>query len=451
LFPKDSHLVYRRPNQNWLVTLVLICTLAGVWLVLSQGEAQAGPLTGLVLFPAITAMWFARHRRNEKRRKTSWTGPARDTEAGEIGFLKVFRYNPIAMMLVGPELRIMLTNHRFRDLCGSSARELEGRSIESLVEEGERQTLRDLIDLTLRDLAVDEWRELRFLPRKNEPCWTRVGTECIRDAEGRVVYALVMVENISERKRFDSEREAYRQRLESLSKRLLEAQEEERRHVARELHDELGQSLTAIKLELQALRATPTEPEEIIDQISLGVDRLIEQMRRLSRELRPLVLDDLGLEAAVRWLADRQQRDLGLHVHFTSQGLEQRLPDWVESACYRVVQEALTNIARHAEASAVAIRLERDGDSLRFNIRDDGRGFDLESVRDHVGRGRSMGLLSMEERVTLLGGRFRVRSEAGLGTRVSAVIPLAVCEFRARSDPSDEASGQLPLEGGMIQ
>jgi signal transduction histidine kinase len=123
----------------------------------------------------------------------------------------------------------------------------------------------------------------------------------------------------------------------------------------------------------------------------------------------------------------------------------------VESACYRVVQEALTNIARHAEASAVAIRLERDGDSLRFSIRDDGRGFDLESVRDHVGRGRSMGLLSMEERVTLLGGRFRVRSEAGLGTRVSAVIPLAVCELPARSDPSDEASGQLPLEGGMIQ
>jgi len=442
--------VSQSSNVSWPLGLLLAFACLGVWAALSPDLDSPALLAGVFVALAVVALWVVwrqvRRDRQLRRSLAAWRDRADsaesklrannggsldiagDLEASEIRFLKVFRYNPIAMALVRPDLGIAYTNQQFRQLSGAGESELVGQPVCRVVDETDQDTLRAIVQRTLDDAPgegpQEEWREFRFIGRDGDSRWTRVSTESIQDAGGRVIYALLMAEDISERKRFDADRAAYQERLESLSRRLLEAQEEERRHIARELHDELGQNMTAIKLGLQALRARSGQLAGQVDEISGRVDELIDQVRRLSRELRPSVLDDLGLEAALRWLINQYWRDSDIHVHLSIDKLEERPPHWVESACFRVVQEALTNVMRHSGASAVSVQVIRQDDMLRFSVDDDGRGFEPGLAWKGLSAGKSLGLVSMEERVTLLGGRFRIQSEAGLGTRVSARIPL---------------------------
>ena len=171
--------------------------------------------------------------------------------------------------------------------------------------------------------------------------------------------------------------------LHELSRQLLEAQENERRHIARELHDELGQGLTSVKFGLQLLddmedeKAGATPLRECID----SVDSMLQQVRQLSLNLRPSLLDDLGLMAAVDWYVKRQGEQLGLAIHFTPTALPSRPDSVIETACFRVVQEAFTNIARHAHAHRVWVDVHGDGKSLSVSVRDDGSGFSVEAAR----------------------------------------------------------------------
>lgn len=437
--PDQTSGAWPRPAFLLPVGLALVAPCLALWLLFAPRSVSSPQL----LAAALVALAVAAATMLLSKRKPGWfrralTAAADAAEplpgqpesidgikAGEIRFLKVFRYNPIAMALVRPDQRIAYTNQQFRLLSGLAESALVGRAIDQVICETGREALRAMVQRTLDNHAVDEWQEFRFVGAGGQRCWTRLSTECIQDAQGQVIYALVMAEDISERRRFDADRAAYQVRLEELSRRLLDAQEEERRHVARELHDELGQTMTAIKLGLQTLRLAPEPSRQQIDHISARVDELIDQVRRLSRELRPSVLDDLGLEAALRWLIDQHQRDHEVHVHFSAEGLERRPSHRVESACFRIVQEALTNVMRHARAAAVSVRLRRHGDWLEFSIDDDGCGFDAGLARAQSNAGDSVGLLSMQERVTLLGGEFRIDSEIGLGTRVSARIPVA--------------------------
>jgi len=436
--PEHSSGASSRPGYLLPGGLVLACLCLALWLWFAPQPTapalSAAVLTALVIAVAMT-LPTKRHSGRFRRASSAAGGAAEPLseqpgavdgiQAGELRFLKVFRYNPIAMALVRPDQRIAYTNRQFRLLSGLDESALVGRAVEHMVYGNGREALRAMIQRTLDNRAEDEWQEFRFVGTGGRHCWTRLSTECIQDAQGQVIYALVMAEDISERRRFDAERAAYQKRLEGLSRRLLDAQEEERRHVARELHDELGQTMTAIKLGLQTLRLAPEPSQQQIDHISARVDDLIDQVRRLSRELRPSLLDDLGLEAALRWLIDQHRRDHDMHVHFTVEGLKERPSHRVESACFRIVQEALTNVMRHARATAVSVRLRRCGDQLEFSIDDDGCGFDPGLARAQSSGGRSVGLLSMHERVTLLGGEFRIDSEIGLGTRVSGCIPVA--------------------------
>lgn len=213
--------------------------------------------------------------------------------------------------------------------------------------------------------------------------------------------------------------------LHELSRQLLEAQENERRRIARELHDELGQGLTSVKFGLQMLEEmddvkTGTTPlRECVDT----VDSMLQQVRQLSLNLRPSLLDDLGLIAAVDWYVKRQGEQLGLAVHFTPIFLEPRPDSMVETACFRVVQEAFTNIARHAHARQVWVDVHGDGEKLYVSVRDDGSGFSVEEARRRATEGGSLGVLGMEERMTLVGGQLEIRSSPGKGTEVIATVP----------------------------
>ena len=224
----------------------------------------------------------------------------------------------------------------------------------------------------------------------------------------------------------ETERQRASHKLQALSRRLVEVQESERRAIARELHDEIGQSLTVAEMNLQAARQAPEAgPLEARLKVSAEmVERVLQQVHDLSLNLRPSMLDDLGLEPAMRWYTHRQASLAGLAAEFDAEPLDQRLDPMIETECFRVAQEALTNIVRHAQARAVSVQLSQHDGHLHLSVRDDGIGFEVPAMRDQAVRGASLGLLSMEERAALAGGGLELLSAPGRGTEVRAWFPL---------------------------
>ena len=239
----------------------------------------------------------------------------------------------------------------------------------------------------------------------------------VRDPAGRPLRTYGTNADITERKRAQEELARRAQQLEALSRKLIEAQEAERRAVARELHDDFGQVLTALKLNLQRRERSDSE------SIAL-VDGAIARMRDLAQDLRPPLLDELGLEASLRWYVEREAKRAGLAFHLALAPLAQRPPAAVETTCFRVAQEALTNVIRHAQAHAVDVELGPAAGMLQLTVRDDGRGFDVPAARLRAARGGSQGLLSMQERVALVDGHLEIDSAPGRGTAVRARLPL---------------------------
>jgi PAS domain S-box-containing protein len=213
--------------------------------------------------------------------------------------------------------------------------------------------------------------------------------------------------------------------LRALTARLLEVRERERRHLARELHDEMGQMLTGIRLTLEA--ATRRRDDRMFPRIqeAMGlVDDLLARVRHLSMDLRPQVLEDLGLLPALTWHVTRLADRTGMSISLRDAGLEgRRFLSEVETAAFRIVQEALTNAARHAAGATVTVEVDVHEACLRIRIADDGPGFDAEGIEMGA---ETTGLQSMRERAELLGGRLIIDSSPGAGTRIRAEIPLAI-------------------------
>lgn len=210
--------------------------------------------------------------------------------------------------------------------------------------------------------------------------------------------------------------------------RVISAQEDERKRIARELHDEAGQTLTALALNLaeleEALPVDQKKAEHMIEQSKVLADRLLAEIRRLISDLRPMVLDELGLIPALRNYGKSFSQLVGLDIQIRAGTPVKRLDLLIETALYRIAQEALNNVAKHAHASKAAVYLSVDDSRVIISIEDNGKGFDVQDIlrsRDHS---RSLGLLGMQERVQLLGGIFRIESQPGLGTKVVAEIPL---------------------------
>ncbi|MCL4488716.1 MAG: PAS domain S-box protein [Chloroflexi bacterium] len=221
-----------------------------------------------------------------------------------------------------------------------------------------------------------------------------------------------------------------RERLQKLSGSLLRAQELERRSIARELHDEIGQALTGIQLNFQSIEPLLRDrtPSALLSDNMATIEHLLHQVRDLSLNLRPSILDDFGLVPALRWLLKRQPFGTGLAVDLITADIEPRPAAEVETVCFRVTQEALTNTVRHAKASRMRIELSLHEQELWLSIDDDGVGFDVPDAMKRSIRGSSMGLLGMHERVELVGGRIGITSAEGLGTKIRVAIPLRVPE-----------------------
>ena len=223
--------------------------------------------------------------------------------------------------------------------------------------------------------------------------------------------------------------EAYRLSARALASRILNAQEQERVRVSRELHDDTGQALTLLLVRLQLVEGMSSEPEvrrELAD-LRLLVGETLDGVRRLAVHLGPSVLEDLGLRAALEWLADRVRAETGLVVALRLDCDCRNVPAEVAVAIFRVAQEALTNVVRHAQATRVDVRLGTDDDCLELLVADDGRGFAVEAAKARPIA--SVGLFGMAERIALVGGGLDIDSSPGAGTRIRATVPLRVEVF----------------------
>jgi len=223
--------------------------------------------------------------------------------------------------------------------------------------------------------------------------------------------------------------------------KLITAQEEERRVIARELHDEVGQALTAIKMELAVAQRqiqSAGAPAGMLDDARAISETVLNTVRDMSHQLHPSLLDDLGLAAAVDSYLKGFTRRQGVRVDLVTERMTERLQPETEVTAYRIVQEALTNVAKHAQASSCRVYLQRLANTLLVTVEDDGIGFDMTPT-DRVDTQHRLGLIGIRERVSRLGGRLLLESAAGKGTRLTVELPVRLGVSAAEVPQPEEA------------
>jgi PAS domain S-box-containing protein len=246
----------------------------------------------------------------------------------------------------------------------------------------------------------------------------------IRNTDGLIVGAVIVNEDVTERVRGEKALRESAKRLQYLSRRLLTVQEQERRHLSRELHDEFGQLLATITLHLHAAKAVAGEAAQSSLEESMALlQRAGAQVRSLALELRPTMLESGGVETTLRWLAEQHQQRTGVPTQVV--GHVSDVSGDPAIAAFRVAQEALTNVVRHAQAQRVWIELSQRDGLLELVVRDDGVGFDVTQTLERAAGAGNLGLLGMKERVEILGGTLQIDSQPRQGTRIRVSIPLA--------------------------
>jgi signal transduction histidine kinase len=234
------------------------------------------------------------------------------------------------------------------------------------------------------------------------------------------------LEEVVERTRAKEKLVSYQKQLRSLASRMSLAEAKERRRIAGELHDYIGQSLSTCKMKLGALKKTAncSGIAEPVDEIRGIVDQVIDDIRSLIFEVSPPILYEFGLEAALEWLCEQMQMKHGIMSDFESDNTQKLLDDDVKVILFQIVRELLTNVAKHAYSSNVKVSIWRQGDKVRINVADDGIGFDTCETALHSNGIRGFGLFSIRERLTYVGGHIEIQSRPGKGTTAIIEAPL---------------------------
>jgi signal transduction histidine kinase len=265
--------------------------------------------------------------------------------------------------------------------------------------------------------------------KRAEEALAKAGMELERRVDDRTNELLtanrLMKKMLDEGKRSEEKLKRSRERLRNFSARLQSLLEEERTRISREIHDELGQSLTALKLDLSLIRRKIlsdglAEESGKVHETELAVSRIIRTVRKIATDLRPGILDELGVVAAIEWVAKDFQGRTGISCKVVAQGADQISDPALSTAIFRIVQEALTNVSRYAAASKVKVSLEKKGDTLIVEVRDNGIGIMEGKIFDP----KSLGLVGIRERVLLLGGEASISGKPGEGTLVRVILPV---------------------------
>lgn len=264
--------------------------------------------------------------------------------------------------------------------------------------------------------------EMILQAKQGQSLWVHCTTSLLRDAERVPFQVFQMVENIEDRKSSEEQVLAYQEQLQSLASELSLSEERERRRIATNLHDRIGQALAFARLKLAGL----AREQPRLGEVQELIERAIHDTRSLTVELSPPVLYELGLVAALEWLATGNQQEHGIQTHFQDDGQPKPLDENFRIVLFQAVRELLVNVVKHARATQVRVSVRRDADDLRIVVEDDGAGFDQASLRAKCETIRSFGLFNIRERVEYLGGQVMIQSEPGRGTKVALTAPLRV-------------------------
>ena len=317
---------------------------------------------------------------------------------------------------------IVFANDKFAVIYGYAKDELIGMDSAILVHPEDRDRVRELRKKRLAGEKVPSEYEIRGLKKSGETIWVMRSLSVIDFDDGPAISGIV--QDMTKRRKAEEALRESDKELRILSNQLLSTEEKERKRIARELHDGIGQALSAIKFSvensLRAVRHSPYESElKSLEAVVPLTQKTIEEVRRIVKDLRPSILDDLGILATITWFGrEFQQVYSGIRIHSELQIQENDIPTPLKTAIYRILQEALNNVAKHSQADLVDLRLQKTPVGMALNISDNGVGFDLTQAISLQPSRRGFGLASMRERAQLSGGEFEIKAAEGTGTSI---------------------------------
>jgi PAS domain S-box-containing protein len=322
------------------------------------------------------------------------------------------------------EKGVLLTaNQRYFKMFGYEPEELTGKQVLPLT------VVPESLDSKTRRSSPDGITsyEIKGLKKNGETFLTEVRGKLIQYL-GRTVRGVAIMD-ITERKKVEEALRESEDMLRFLSNRLFEAQEQERSRLSKELHDQLGHDLVVLKSRLRSVarkmeESNPPLHDDFNTTIE-NIDRIIEDVRRISRDLKPSVLEDLGLFAAVQWLVENfSKQHAGISVTLDMEDIDQLFANEAQVNLYRILQESLTNISKHSEAAEVSVEVKMDKGCIMFSVKDNGKGFEMRKVIARKFDKKGVGLTAMKERMHMLGGSFDVVSQPGKGTCITFSVPI---------------------------
>jgi PAS domain S-box-containing protein len=392
---------------------------------LAFGAVSFGPvlleIIVLVCLATLSLRLIARWRR-DRADCTRLRGTLNRSRLSEENFRELFQNASDAIWIHDLDGRVIAANRADEEMVGYALEELLGRDVREFLTDDARQVAAQVRQKLLQGEPVEPRYEQQLRRKDGSEALIEVTTRLIKKG-GRPIAFQNIARDISRKRQMQDN-------LHFALQKVLVAQEEERKRIARELHDGTAQSILLLIHRLDAAvtnlndKLTDTERQVLEELLSL-TRRTLTDIRRFSQELRPAILDDLGLMAALEWLADRMSAEDKIRVDVASERSLPELSHQEQLVLFRVAQEALTNVRRHARANRVFVRLWSVSGRVHMLVEDDGRGFQPPSTDDNLD-GSKLGLIGMRERIQLLGGSLDIKSEIGKGTVVTASLPITV-------------------------
>jgi PAS domain S-box-containing protein len=337
---------------------------------------------------------------------------------------------PLAVIEWDKDLYITRWSEQAEKIFGWKASEVLGRNrydqdFPIVYKEDEEKVAK--VDYELMQGLVDRNLSLnRNYTKEGKVIYCEWYNSVLRDEKGNVITILSLIQDVTERKRTEEKLNESYEQIRSLSEHLRSIREEERKYIAREIHDELGQYLTVLKMDVGVLNKKLNHTDDFVQRklngLSDNIDNAVHTVRRIASELRPTVLDELGLAAAIAWHLEEFEKRSGIKTHFTEPEKELDLPEPVKTNLFRIFQESMTNVARHANATDVTIDLTPSKGHLTLSIADNGIGLATEVLSQK----KTMGILGMKERTAIIGGTYEIQSAPGKGTLITVKVPLSV-------------------------
>ena len=407
--PFDSH--QSSQASMWAMIVVVMISVPIVWELLQRDERSdlraLRVVFAVVMIVCLASSAYIKEHRAQREHKER--------------FLSVFDYSAVGMALVGCDGRWIRVNRALCEILGYSEQELLDTNFQSLTHPDDLDADLSYAHRVFTGQLRFYHLEKRYIHKQGHVVWVALTASAVPDASGKVSYGIAQVQDITARKHAEAAVLRNQEELRSLAGRLITVQEEERKRIARDLHDDLSQRLALLCVDLDMLRQNrpaDVQAAQELERMRREIGELVVDMRRLSHnEHHPQLT--LGLQHGVASFCNDFAKQYGIAATLVHEGNLKRIPETVCFTLFRVLQEAMSNVAKHSEADGVTVTLGVHGDQAVLRVSDDGRGFE-------IGSDRGLGLISMRERLRLVGGTMRVNSSQQQGTDVEAAVPIPI-------------------------